>query len=114
MYLDAQRYKINADEEMVDKHLRALQEENKLTLDELNHIFANAGYTPEEGRKQFGMVTVVNQLLDFKIRSRLIIPDKEVVAYYNAHPEQQEAAYLIERGLIEYALLKIKRFNKKR
>lgn len=108
MYLDGLRFKMQADDETIDKHLALIQRENKMTLEDLKKVFQSAGYSYEEGRQQFGMISVINQLLDFKIRSRLIVPEKEVVAYYNAHPEKQEATFYIQRALIYYSEAKTK------
>lgn len=103
MILDAQRFKMVLDEDMIDKHLAAVQRENNLKPDDLKNIFNAAGYTQEDGRRQFGVISIINQLLDFKIRSRLIVPEKEVVAYYNANPEMQDASYYIQRAFIPFA-----------
>ena len=46
---DAARYKMEPDNEAVDKHLKAVQRENNVSLDELKSIFSAAGYTYEEG-----------------------------------------------------------------
>jgi len=108
MYLDGIRFKMQADDETIDKHLAMIQKENKMTLDDLKKVFQSAGYSYEEGRQQFGMISVINQLLDFKIRSRLIVPEKEVLAYYNAHPEVQEATFQIQRALVYYSESKTK------
>lgn len=102
MILDAQKYKMAPDEEQIDKHLASVQRENNITLDQLKTIFTNAGYSFEEGREQFGIISLINQLLDFKIRSRLIVPEKEVMAYYNANPENQDAGYFVQRALVPF------------
>lgn len=102
MILDAQKFKMAPDDEQIDKHLASVQRDNNITLDQLKTIFTNAGYSYEEGRQQFGIISLINQLLDFKIRSRLIVPEKEVVAYYNANPENQDAGYLVQRALVPF------------
>jgi hypothetical protein len=102
MYLDAMQYKILPDEDEIDRYLLAIQRDNNMTLDDLKALFKAAGYTFEEGREQFGMMSVINKLVDFKIRSRLIVPERDVVAYYNANPEIQETAYYLQRALIPY------------
>lgn len=112
MFIDAQRYKIIPDEDVIDKHLAAVQRENNLTLDDLKTIFAHSGYSYEEGRQQFGMMSVINSLLDFKIRSRLVVPEKDVVSYYNEHPEMQETAYELQRAVIPYAMDKSRQAQK--
>jgi hypothetical protein len=45
----------------------------------------------------------VNRIVDFKIRSGLIAPEKEVVAYYEAHPEMLEPSYQIRRAVIPFS-----------
>lgn len=103
MLLDAQKFRMFPDEDMIDKHLAAVQRDNNLTLDDLKSVFKSAGYSYEEGREQFGMISIINQILDFKIRSRLIVPEREVVAYYNENPEVEEASYHIQVGIIPFA-----------
>lgn len=102
MLLDAQKFKMEPDDEQIDKHLESVQRDNNLTLDQLKTIFTNAGYSYEEGRQQFGVISLINQLLDFKIRSRLIVPEKEVVAFYNENPEIQDTGYLVRRALVPF------------
>lgn len=99
IYQDAARYQMLPKEDAVDSHLQAVQRENNLSLDDLKEIFKNAGYTYEEGRNQFRTMTAVSTMLDFRIRSRLIVPDKEIQAYYQEHPLLQEESYQIERAV---------------
>ncbi len=103
IFADAKKFKILADEEAVDRHLMTVQKDNNLTLDQLKQIFRNAGYTYEEGRVQFGIMTTINSMIDFKIRSRLMIPEKEIMAYYNEHPVVEEAEYELVRAVVPYA-----------
>jgi parvulin-like peptidyl-prolyl isomerase len=97
---DASHYKMEPDDDAVDKHLKAVQRENNLSLDELKGIFSSAGYTYEEGREQFKMMTAINSMVDFRIRSRLVVPEREIEAYYQAHPIVQEAAYQVEHAVV--------------
>lgn len=95
---DAARYKMEPDNDAVDKHLKSVQRENNLSLDDLKSIFSSAGYTYEEGREQFRAMTAIGTMIDFRIRSRLIVPEKDIQAYYQEHPIVQEPAYQIERA----------------
>ncbi len=101
MYMDAKRFKMLPDEESIDKHLKEVQKENNLTLNQLKDVFKAAGYTYEEGREQFAVMTAIGSMLDFRIRSRLIVPEREVTAYYNANPVKEPAAYYIERAVVQ-------------
>jgi hypothetical protein len=44
-------------------------------------------------------------MLDFKIRSRLIVSEKDVAAYYEQHPVIEPAAYLIERAVVPFTAM---------
>ena len=100
VYLDAQRFKILADDEAVDKYLATVQKDNNLSQDDIKKIFAQAGYSYQEGRDQFKMLQTVNSMLDFKIRSHVIVPRHLVQEYYDAHPVQEQAAYQIQIGFL--------------
>jgi hypothetical protein len=81
VYMDAQKYKILSDNDAVDRYLAIVQKENNLTHEQLRDIFSVSGYTYEEGREQFRVLQTVNSMLDFKIRSHVIVPKKQVEAY---------------------------------
>jgi parvulin-like peptidyl-prolyl isomerase len=102
----AGKYGILPKEDEVDRYLKAIQRENNLTLDQLKGVFTAAGYTYEEGRKQFSVIATVNKVLDYRIRSRLIVPEKDVRAYYEEHPEYEEASYLVRRTLVPFYTIK--------
>lgn len=102
VYLDAQKYKILADDDSVDRYLAMVQKENNLTLDQLKDVFTSAGYSYQEGREQFKMLQTVNSMLDFKIRSHVIVPRHLVEHYYNEHPILEQEAYKIQIGVLPY------------
>jgi len=93
VFLDALKHKIAIDDEVIDRYLAVVQRQNNLTAEAMRQVFANAGYTYEEGRQQFKILQVVSQMVDYKIRSNLIVPRKDVEAYHHAHPEVEEASY---------------------
>ena len=103
IYLDAQKFKmLMLDEDAIDKYLATVQRENNLTQDQMREIFIQAGYTPEEGREQFKRLFVVNQMLDFKIRSNLVVPRQQIEAYHKSHPLIEPESYQLQIGLVPY------------
>ncbi len=114
IYLDAKKFQLLPDEEAINRHLQAVQREHNLSLDQLKQIFKNAGYTYEEGRQQFGVMATINSMLDLKIRSRLIVPDREITKYYDEHPERQEASYFIEKAFVPFSSQESKQTLKKK
>lgn len=114
MYLKAGTLHMHADQDAIEKQLANVMRENKLTPEGMDQIFISSGYTPEEGRRQFGIMIAVNSLISFKITSRLIVPDKDVLAYYNANPEIIEAEYQLQRTVIPYSTVQDKQAQQKR
>lgn len=125
IYLDAQKHKIVPDDQAIDEYLASLQRESNLTQAQLTQIFASAGYTFAEGRVLLRRIQAVNTMIDFKVRSNLIVPRKDVEAYYDEHPEYTEARYEIvraelpilknvkkEREKVEFAIKEKKSFDK--
>jgi len=100
MYQEAKKYKIEVDEGAVNRYIAEIQRQNNLPLEELMKMFTEAGYTYDEGRQQLGIMMTVNQLLDFKVRSQLIVPEKKVREYYEANPVVEDAQYVLRRAVV--------------
>lgn len=96
VFLDAKKYNM-LDDKLVDRYIDAVRAQNNLSLDDIKKMFHDSGYTYEEGREQLAKFNMINQLLDFKVRSKVIVPEREARAYYDAHPEFEPAAYQVER-----------------
>lgn len=92
-YLDAKKHKIEPDEDAVDRYLAKIMEENGITLQQMEEVFRQGGRSLKEGREELRKIQAVGSMIDFKIRSNLIVPRKDVEAYYAAHPEVKPARY---------------------
>jgi hypothetical protein len=97
VYMEAQKFKISADPSAIDRYIAMIMREHNLSHIDLVNMFKSAGYTYDEGREQLGIMFSVNTMLDFKIKSRLIVPEAQIVAFYHEHPQIEEAAYRIQR-----------------
>ncbi len=100
IYQDAAKYRMLPAPDAIDRHLKAVQREHNLSLEELKNIFSASGYTYEEGREQFGTITAVATMIDFRIRSRLIVPEKAIIAYYEQHPIMKEECYELAHAVV--------------
>ncbi|KKP28215.1 MAG: PPIC-type PPIASE domain protein [candidate division TM6 bacterium GW2011_GWF2_30_66] len=101
VYQDAKKYNL-MDEKLVDKYIEAIQTQQNLSLNDIKKMFYEFGYTYEEGREQLAMYNIINQLMDYKVRSKVIIPEKEVRAYYDANPVYLEEAYNLQRIFVPF------------
>ena len=98
-------YRMVVSDEAIDKYISSIKEHYNISDDQLRAMFRQAGYTYEEGREQLGASQAIDSLLNFKIRSRLVVDEKEVRAYYDAHPMYEEASYKIKKAFIPEAAL---------
>jgi len=112
VFADAQKFQIMTDDDAVDKYLAMIQKQNNLTLDELKNVFASAGYSYEEGRQQFRLLQTVNSMLDFKIRTQVVVPRAMVEQYHIDNPEITEAKVKVQRGFIPYVEDKLEQQKK--
>lgn len=101
VFLDAKAHGISVTDDEVDRYLDTIQRDNNLTQENLEQIFAASGYTYEEGKDLFKRMQTVSMMLDFKVRSKLMVRRKDVQKYYDEHPEYQEAEYCISRAVIK-------------
>lgn len=100
MFLDAQKMHMVQGDEAVDAYLNNIQREHNMSKEQLEYLFANSGYSFEEAREQLRILYAVNSIIDFKIRSRLIVPEQDVVAYYKSHPVKLQPMYQIQRAVV--------------
>lgn len=108
VYLDAKRYGMLASVESGERYFKMLQQANNRSQEELKKVFEDAGYTYEDALIHLARLSIINEMLDFRIRSRLIVPEKEVLAYYKDNPVIDPVGYLVERIFIPYPTAPIK------
>jgi hypothetical protein len=102
LYNKAKEYGMIPSESDIDDHLNSIKRENKMTHDDIVKLFDTAGYTFAEGREQLGEMSAISTLLNVKVHSRLLIPEREVRTYYDANPIYLEPEYQIQRGLMPF------------
>jgi len=102
VFLDAKKHKILPDDDAVDKYLAGVMQEHNLTAKQLEEIFAQSGYTMKEGREEFRRMHANSSMIEYKIRSNLIIPRKRVEEYYNQNPEYAPDRYLFEYAAVPF------------
>ena len=99
---EAQRYGMQSSPEAVEKNLQAVFREHNWAENDFNKMVQAAGWMPEEAREEFRIMTDVNQIESFKIFSQLIVPERDILAYYQANLELEPASYHIQRAVVPY------------
>lgn len=103
LFNEAKKYRLLSTPEDIDKQWRMMAEANKKTPKELDDMVILAGFTPQEARNEFGQMNAINSLVSFKVTANLIVPEADVIAYYNEHPEIEVAAYNIQYAYVPFS-----------
>lgn len=103
LVLDAQKVHAMPSEEETDKTINTICRENGLTKEEFNNVARDAGYTPESAREQFRNMHAANKMLDYKVRSRLVVSKSDVESYCKEHPEWTVPEYELTYTLVPLA-----------
>lgn len=98
-------FKMPIPDEAITGYMRSLKTDHGMTDAEFKQKFEDAGYLYEEGIDELRRMLIVDQLFNFKIKSRLVVPEDEVRAYYNNHPQEIPAAYNIRHGFLSNGIL---------
>jgi hypothetical protein len=105
MVLDALKYKITITEEELDRFLAQLQKQNGWTRNDLILFLDEHGYSYDDGRELLREKQMVNQIIDYKVRSdkRMMISREDALAYYNEHPDITEATYTLDIAYVPFS-----------
>ncbi len=99
-YQQALRLKVPIDDAVVKDHLNRTLRGFGLKPGDEEVVFAQEGYSFEEGFEQFRVMYGVNIMVDHHIKSGLLIPDEAIIAKYAENPIMLQPAYLLETAFI--------------
>lgn len=94
------KYKIPVNEQTVDKYFSSLQQQQGLTMEQIKAMFAQGGFTYDQGRQELKMMYANNSLLQFLVESRLVVSQEMVQEYHDSHPILLESKYEIQLATI--------------
>lgn len=99
----ADDYHISQTPEENQKQYEMIAQNNNKTVKELDEMVKQAGFTPQEARKEFGQINAVNSLISYKVTGNMVVPESEVKAYYEENPEYESAAYHIQMVVVPFS-----------
>jgi len=102
IYNKAKSYNMTFTQEAIERDLKKLAEDQGFSYAELKNIFESSGCTEEEGRDKFAKMKSVNQLVSYKVMSRCVVPERDLIVYYDEHPETVTARYYLRNAIIPY------------
>lgn len=99
---------IRVSDEEVDSALERVKQENAVTEEQLAQALAKDGYTLEAYKERLKEQILQAKLVDWEIKSKVVITEDEIRQYYNEHKE-------LYKGKVRYhirsILLKISPFD---
>lgn len=93
-------YRLPIPDDQVDKHLASIKELHGVSEEQIAELFMKEGYTFEEGKEQLRMSHAIQNLTYQFITSRLVVTEKEIQAFHEAHPEKEPASFKVKKGKI--------------
>ena len=100
--LDAETINIIISDDEIDRFLETVQKDAGLDREHLSDLFSQLGYSYEEGRAQVRLKQLIDRVIEYRVRNHgsMIIEKKDVVAFYDAHPEYNEEEYVLRQAVV--------------
>lgn len=107
LILDGKKLKIEVSEADIDRFLGQLQKANGVSLDAIQQLFKEMGYTLEEGRAQLKRNQMISEVVEFRIKGqhRMVIEPAVIEEYYTAHPEYHEPRFTLVQAVVPHGAL---------
>lgn len=84
--LDGKRLKIPVSDAEVDRHVARVQEQLKMTREDLTAFFKERGFTFQEGRKELEKSLLIETVIEQRVKSKAFVPLTEIEKYHAEHP----------------------------
>ncbi len=85
---EIKRYKIAVSEKEIDSTIERIKEASLYTDEELREALAGEGLTMEEYRKNMKEQILRTKLVNFEIKSRIVITKEDIKFYYETHSDK--------------------------
>ena len=86
--LEAERYEMAITDDEVDKTIERIKEANYHTDEDFREILAKEGLTIEGYRQDVKKQILRSKLVDYEVRSKVVITKEDIMAYYEANQEK--------------------------
>ncbi len=86
--LKAKEYQVNITDDDIDRTIERIKESNYHTDEDFRKILAQEGLTVEEYRLDIRNQMTRSRVVDYEVRSKVVITKEDIMAYYNANQEK--------------------------
>jgi hypothetical protein len=89
------------DNAIVNSYIDGLCRQNNWSMSDLEKILAKSGYTLQAGIKELKKMYAINYMYEMKLQT-IVIPEVEIVAYYEKNPTYKDARLQVQRTFIPF------------
>ncbi|MCD6184224.1 MAG: SurA N-terminal domain-containing protein [Deltaproteobacteria bacterium] len=82
------RYEMKVTEEEIDNAIERIKSANYHTDEDFREILASEGLTVEEYRNDLKGQILRSRVVDYEVRSKVVITKEDILLYYEANPEK--------------------------
>lgn len=103
MLQEAEKANITVSGEEIDKALEHILERNNTTIKQFQDQLAGMGMTEEQYRKNLENQVLSSKLVNYEVRSKVIIPESKIIDYYDTHYTERVGKggfYILQIGFI--------------
>ena len=87
-YLEAKHYNVTVTDDEIDQTIERIKETNYHTDEDFREILAKEGLTIEEYRRDLKEQMLRSRVVDYEVRSKVVITKEDIMAYYEANQEK--------------------------
>ncbi len=84
--LDGKRLKLPVSDADVDRHIARVQEQLKMTRDDLTVFFKERGYTFAQARKELANGLLIEMTIEQRVKTKAFVPHAEIEKYHRENP----------------------------
>lgn len=97
--IDAEIMQVNISDDDIDRLWARRQKELNLTQEQL--LEKIKPYTLEQAREELKKNIILQNMIDYRVRTKIIIDKNDIEKYYKENPIYQEASYTISQSTVE-------------
>ncbi len=85
---EIKKSQISVEETEIDKAIEQIKERSFFTDEDMRQALAKDGLTIEKYREQMKEQILKSKLINYKVKSRVVITNEDIKKYYDHHPEK--------------------------
>jgi len=86
--ISAKKSNIVVNEKDVDNFINMVRKEQNISMEQFSSALKQQGFSIADYKKRLKKQILKKRLIDYEVRSKIVITDDQVKAYYKSHPEK--------------------------